>query len=385
MREINIPAGTDFKDVISILSDAQRIGKDIICNFNGNLLNSNNFTIENAYKEVYGMTKQEFDQKMANIGSSIGAEKREDVLFAHDNIETWIKEGSNLIVPGKEEEWTQFLSDSNGRYTYAREVPTIIQALKIVENDSIEKAFEFLKNVQGMDTRVIADAVFRFSKKGPEFMEEMLKRFSFSLEDANKIKDLIGEMKAINKLYLSYAKESEDEFNKVDAKEYAQNIILKQGVKPKAAQKFSRIVARPGIVGERITTYTKTGLVETVNEVKLDPQTNKPGWVVAKVIDGEVAIDEYGHKNEWIISDSTFSKKYDIDPEDNGLYKPKGDAQLFIQINENITFPSPWGGDMNIKAGGYLNVTNMNKVYGVAEEEFKETYKFIEEEYNIKM
>lgn len=45
-----------------------------------------------------------------------------------------------------------------------------------------------------------------------------------------------------------------------------------------------------------------------------DPETKQPGWILTKLDEnGDVLVDEYGHKNEWIVSHSTFIKKYDCD------------------------------------------------------------------------
>ena len=142
----------------------------------------------------------------------------------------------------------------------------------------------------------------------------------------------------------------------------------------KEAQKFQRIEARQGTVGEQVQTILADGTVETEpREVKLDEKTNEPGWVVNNINGPE----------QWIIEDSTFKKKYEQDPENPEVFKPKGGPMLAAQISEDITFAPPmWGGDIqNINAGGYLlmDPTNPEDVYGIGEEEFYNTYAFVEE------
>lgn len=141
------------------------------------------------------------------------------------------------------------------------------------------------------------------------------------------------------------------------------------------AKKFQRIEAIQGEVGQKIQTILADGTIETEpREVKLDPNTNEPGWIVKNINGPE----------QWIIEDSTFKKKYEIDPENPEIFKPKGGPMLAAQINENITFEPPmWGGDIqNINAGAYLlmDPTNMQDIYGIGEEEFYNTYKFVNEQ-----
>lgn len=39
-----------------------------------------------------------------------------------------------------------------------------------------------------------------------------------------------------------------------------------------------------------------------------------------------------GHSNQWIIEDSKFVKKYEIDENNSMLFKPTGGIQTFVEI-----------------------------------------------------
>lgn len=141
------------------------------------------------------------------------------------------------------------------------------------------------------------------------------------------------------------------------------------------AQKFQRILARQGQIGEKVQTILADGTKETeFRTVKLDEKTNKPGWIVKNINGPE----------QWIIEDSTFQKKYESDPDQLGVFKPKGGPMLAAQITENLQITPPnWGGDIQkINAGGYLlmDPTNPTDIYGIGEEEFKNTYAFTSQE-----
>ena len=79
-----------------------------------------------------------------------------------------------------------------------------------------------------------------------------------------------------------------------------------------------------------------------------------------------------------IIDNETFEKKYEIDPENPSLFKPKGGPQIFVQITDNIIL-NQWGSDMQIAAGGYINITNPNDIYGISQRDFEDTYRFTDE------
>lgn len=133
---------------------------------------------------------------------------------------------------------------------------------------------------------------------------------------------------------------------------------------PALYEKTARIQAVQGTVGEEVVTTMKNGLVETKNVVHLDEKTGNPGWIVTNP-DGE----------KYIVEDSVFQKKYEIDPENPAQYKPVGGPVQCVVVNEDISFLAPWGEEMNIAAGGVLVLAGENDIYGIQAEEFARTYR----------
>lgn len=144
-------------------------------------------------------------------------------------------------------------------------------------------------------------------------------------------------------------------------KSYVQKLV--DVSKPERYAKFALITAVQGKVGQRLETVMKNGLVETVNIVSVDEKTNQSDWIITNP-SGE----------QYLVKDSTFKKKYEALDLDNNVYKPKGGVCIFVQTNEDISFVAPWGEKMNISKGGYLNITNLDDIYGVQQDEFNETY-----------
>ena len=115
---------------------------------------------------------------------------------------------------------------------------------------------------------------------------------------------------------------------------------------------------------------------------EVDPETKETGWIATKVDEkGNILVDNNNHPNQWIIDDTTFKKKYEVDPENPELCRPTGGVQLFVQIPDNIIL-NQWGEDMKIAAGGYINITNVDDMYGISERDFNDTYKYVDEKEN---
>ncbi len=160
--------------------------------------------------------------------------------------------------------------------------------------------------------------------------------------------------------------EKVEQFENVDVLKFVKQGLANGSLTPQKAEKIARIYARDGIVGEEIRTIMADGLEETVNVVKEDPETHKVDKVVTNP-----------GKEQYIVPASKFEQKYEVDPENPEMYKPKGGPVTVTQIDQNIAFKASWGEDMQIKSGGYLVITSYTDIYGIQEKEFNETYRIV--------
>lgn len=174
--------------------------------------------------------------------------------------------------------------------------------------------------------------------------------------------------------------ENLENYTKVNVLHYVKQGLETGKFVPRQAEKFARIIAKQGQVGETVISWSVDSLGNEVKEkeaiVGLDDNTKQPGWIATKVDEqGNIITDINGHINQWIIDDTTFNKKYEIDPENPSLCRPKGGPQIFVQIPDNIIL-NQWGSDMKIASGGYINITNIDDMYGISQRDFEDTYKF---------
>ena len=134
------------------------------------------------------------------------------------------------------------------------------------------------------------------------------------------------------------------------------------------ASKFQRINARPveDPNGEDIDTVLKDGTIE------------RKGLHLPQ---GYYNVNNVGGTEHWGIDPKTFNKKYEADPTQDGVYKPKGGPMLASNpLKRNTSFQAPWGGRMDMKAGSRIlqDPNNAKDTYGIGGDEFDSTYKFDE-------
>lgn len=147
------------------------------------------------------------------------------------------------------------------------------------------------------------------------------------------------------------------------------------------AEKSGYIIAREAKEGERVDVMTQNGNHEASEIAK------KGDWIVTRADeDGNPILDENGNRNSWIVSDDVIDEKYEEHGYANReevFFKPLGETQEFMRVQEDVAVMVPWGENgedipLTVDKGGYLNITDRDDVYGIAENEFNETYRITE-------
>lgn len=150
-----------------------------------------------------------------------------------------------------------------------------------------------------------------------------------------------------------------NEFTKVNIIEYLKNTYEPSDYK--IARKIGKVKAREGVVGEKIATILKSGLIETYNSVHNDIYLDKNDMVITNPT-----------SEEYVISYKNFLKSYK--KLKGNTYVPKKNLKIIVELKNNVTFMAPWQELMKIKKGGFLVINNQDDIYGIAKEEFEETY-----------
>ena len=203
----------------------------------------------------------------------------------------------------------------------------------------------------------------------------------FKESDKSSISEAVSklserEVEALEKIGIDL---SEYKYNKVNVNEYVETGLKNGTLEVIKAEKTGRISAVKGTVGEEVISWSVdekgNPIQEKVATVSVD-ENGETGWIVTKLDEnGKPVIDQNGNLNQWIIDDKTFKKKYEL-AKDN-VYKPTGGVQTFVKVNDNIIL-NQWGSDMMIAAGGYINITNADDMYGISGRDFADTYGTVE-------
>lgn len=137
---------------------------------------------------------------------------------------------------------------------------------------------------------------------------------------------------------------------------------------PSGFRIFGRIIGGKshcdGVGSEAIETILADGTRETTNTA------NAGDWIVTNP-GGE----------QYIVPSAKFPKKYEPAPElGDGWFKPTGGVQKFLELSEDTSFVCSWNEEQFIAAGGMINVTCLDDIYGIARQEFFDTYKECDED-----
>lgn len=147
------------------------------------------------------------------------------------------------------------------------------------------------------------------------------------------------------------------------------------------AKKIGNTIAFQGTVGQEVISLEIDSdgneYVERTGVVSLDPETNEPGWILTKTgADNKPIFNKYNHLTQYIVKDSDFKSMYEPSADGPGLYS-KSQIEKFIQIDEDITFETKYG-EMVVYAGGYIKISDLNRISGISEQSFNETYMVVE-------
>lgn len=171
---------------------------------------------------------------------------------------------------------------------------------------------------------------------------------------------------------LFQAPDTGKEYKIVNGKEYfLQNVAIEDIY---VAEKSSCLIYREAVPGQELVVRKSDGTVEAV-------EIEKEGCLIVQnaTLDGKPVLNTDGSVNEYQMEKATFEKKYvEVDSE-AGFAKPKGGIQYFYKVPEDIAVMVPWGENgspipLKVDAGSYLNVTNLDDVYGIDAPIFDKTY-----------
>lgn len=163
MNNINF-RDPDLENVINELLEAGKEDKLTALTYKGKVFFSGSITMDAAYMEVHGMTKEGYDQYHKSL---------REVKKIGDNAAALLKRGESLIYPERIKEWNKYVLDLVFKnYTWEKQIESALNIMEGLESDlSYEEAVGILldQNKDRASLETVREIIFNFSKLGPEF------------------------------------------------------------------------------------------------------------------------------------------------------------------------------------------------------------------------
>lgn len=181
-----------------------------------------------------------------------------------------------------------------------------------------------------------------------------------------------------------YVVKNDSEYQIVDGKQYMAD-LRKDGAKTVSAKKSGKVIVMDPVadtVNGEFTTYTSQGNAEVSEKLAED------AVLVARADEnGKPFVDDFGHTNMWQIKEEKFRSRYADVPEEirPGMsFDPASVPQDFVQVDKNVAVMCPWGENgrlipQTVDAGGYLTSASADDCYGIAADEFANTYAVLQD------
>ena len=166
--------GNTLEQCVEALLKYQRRGESVVVSFNGHDLYSSDVTMDGAYQEVLGSTKEEFDRKQEEWRKEYKEKQAREEAKAKAQIPSWLERGSNLIYPERAEEWKKCVEARASDLYHGLDLNAAIEIMEMLENGAtLDEAKEVLdgQDHSGASYGMVRNIIFSFSKQGPEFFE----------------------------------------------------------------------------------------------------------------------------------------------------------------------------------------------------------------------
>lgn len=171
---INYEYGNTIDAAVQTLLDYRKQGISTVITFNGHNLYSCDVTMDSAYQEITGQTKEEFEKGQEEYRIRRKEKRAREAAEAQANIPVWIEKGSEYIYPEKTDEWRECVESRANDLYNGSELQSALKIMEMLENgESLESAWIVCArdNTSAITVELTRDIVLNFSKQGPDFYE----------------------------------------------------------------------------------------------------------------------------------------------------------------------------------------------------------------------
>ena len=195
--EIKVENDDNLESIVYKLLAYKARGKQAYCIFNGVRLDSNSVTMDLAFKNVTGKTKEELEE----IKKAVLAKKEEPRVerTLKEKKDEWLRRGKYVIYPEKYYGWETIINGSNIE-SDELEIETALEIMEMMEKgktiDEIVQMYEN-KNIPHNKRVYIENLVFEFGSQGPDFCEKIINPANIT----RHMQEIIDEKRYLNATY----------------------------------------------------------------------------------------------------------------------------------------------------------------------------------------
>lgn len=173
---IELPCGTDLEDASTFLYQLHWLSIHAVINFNGHMLDSYlHDTPDLVYKEVIGMSKDEFDRKRKADLEKIKNEEKEFQEMKPNIIQGYINQGHEILNKKYWDDWDKIVPIRVNDLYHGFECKSCLELIKMLNDkkdfDEVNKVFDN-QNHSGMSHGLVANMLVHFCDRGKEFVEK---------------------------------------------------------------------------------------------------------------------------------------------------------------------------------------------------------------------
>jgi hypothetical protein len=173
-REIDFLAGSNVESAVNTLLYWREQGVQACGKFNGIILYSDTVTMDDAYKQITGKTKAEFDESQRKWKEDYDKEKRDFKENIPALSEEWKRKGREILTDDKWEFWDTIVPIRLNDLYRGMELGCCLEIVNILNNNgTLEEAKKEIENQShsGMSFGLVRSMVREFCDRGNEFVE----------------------------------------------------------------------------------------------------------------------------------------------------------------------------------------------------------------------
>lgn len=173
-EEIQFFAGNTVEQAVNELLSYKEEGKLVSGKFNGITLYSDTVTMDSAYREITGKTKEEFDKSQQEWKDNYDKKEKEHLNKIPELTKIWMGKGREILSEDRWEYWDKIVPVRLKDLYQGMELGASLDIVKILNNNgSLDEAKEKIEsqNHSGMSFGLVCAIVKEFSDRGNEFAE----------------------------------------------------------------------------------------------------------------------------------------------------------------------------------------------------------------------